>query len=95
VYGKGGQTRGFLNIRDTLRYVELAILSVPRAGEYRVFNQFTETYDISELAELVVAQAQKASLSAGVHHIENPRWNHEDHRWDPASMISTHSSCQA
>ncbi len=25
VYGKGGQTRGFLNIRDTLQCVELAV----------------------------------------------------------------------
>ena len=44
VYGKGGQTRGFLDIRDTVRCVELAIANPASAGEFRVFNQFTEQY---------------------------------------------------
>ena len=46
VYGKGGQRRGFLNIRDTLRCVELALLNPANQGEYRVFNQFTETFNV-------------------------------------------------
>ena len=53
VYGDGGQTRGFLNIRDTLRCVELAVENPAGAGEYRVFNQFTEQFSVGELAELV------------------------------------------
>jgi UDP-sulfoquinovose synthase len=44
VYGRGGQTRGFLNIRDTLQCVDLTAANAPAAGEYRVFNQLTETY---------------------------------------------------
>ena len=47
VYGSGGQTRGYLNIEDTLRCVELALTIPPRAGEFRVFNQFTERFSVS------------------------------------------------
>ena len=46
VYGKGGQTRGYLNIVDTLQCVELAVLNPAERGEMRVFNQFTESFSI-------------------------------------------------
>jgi UDP-sulfoquinovose synthase len=84
VYGKGGQHRGFLNIRDTLRCIELAILNPGAPGEYRVFNQFTETFNILELAELVVEQAHKLGLDAKSNHIENPRVELEEHHYNPA-----------
>lgn len=81
-YGKGGQTRGYLNIVDTLRCVELAILNPPAEGEYRVFNQFTEQFSINELAELV----RQAALHHGLHvepvHIENPRVEAEEHYYN-------------
>lgn len=79
VYGRGGQTRGFLNIRDTLRCVELSILNPPQAGEYRVFNQFTETFSVLELAELVRKQAAGLGIEARVEHLENPRIEAESH----------------
>jgi UDP-sulfoquinovose synthase len=84
VYGKGGQRRGFLNIRDTLRCVELAINNPAQAGEYRVFNQFTESFTILQLAELVRAQAAKLGLAVEINHIENPRVEQEDHHYNPA-----------
>ena len=62
VYGKGGQTRGYLNIRDTLQCVELAVTNPAAAGEFRVFNQFTEQFSVQELAELV----QKAGAEVGL-----------------------------
>ena len=58
VYGKGGQTRGYLNIRDTLQCVELAVTNPARRGEFRVFNQFTEQFTIMELAELAKRSAR-------------------------------------
>lgn len=84
VYGRGGQCRGFLNIRDTLRCIELAILNPAHPGEYRVFNQFTETFNILELAELVVEQARKLGISAEISHLENPRIELEEHHYNPA-----------
>ena len=83
VYGRGGQKRGFLNIRDTLRCVELSILNPPAAGEFRVFNQFTETFTVLELAELVRKQSSKLGLEASVEHIENPRREAEEHYYNP------------
>jgi UDP-sulfoquinovose synthase len=83
VYGQGGQRRGFLNIRDTLRCVELAIVNPAKAGEYRVFNQFTETFTVLQLAELVLQQARKLGLAAEISHIENPRVEQEEHHYNP------------
>jgi len=83
VYGKGGQRRGFLNIRDTLRCIELAVLNPAKPGEYRVFNQFTETFSISELAELVVTQAGKLGTPAVIEALENPRVELEEHYYNP------------
>lgn len=79
IYGSGGQRRPFLNIRDTLRCVELALLNPPQAGEYRVFNQFTEIFSVRELAETVRRQAEKLGFPATVEHVPNPRVEEEAH----------------
>jgi UDP-sulfoquinovose synthase len=79
VYGTGGQTRGFLDIRDTIRCIELAILHPPAAGEYRVFNQFTEQFSIGELAERVRAAAADVGLAVTIAQLVNPRVEREAH----------------
>src|SRR5438270_5609281 len=58
VYGKGGQTRGFLDIRDTVRCIELACLNPAARGECRVYNQFTEQFSVLDIA-LKVREAGK------------------------------------
>jgi UDP-sulfoquinovose synthase len=83
VYGKGGQTRGFLNIRDTLQCVELAVDNPPEAGEYRVFNQFTEQFSVSELADLVQRSATELGMEVEVDQLENPRVEAEEHYYNP------------
>jgi UDP-sulfoquinovose synthase len=82
VYGKGGQTRGYLNIVDTLRCVELTASNPPEPGEYRVFNQFTETFSVRQLAELVQTAAAEVGIDATVDHLENPRVEHEEHYYN-------------
>ncbi len=79
VYGAGGQTRGFLDIRDTLRCIELAILKPPRPGEYRVFNQFTEQFSILDLANLVQRIGGHKGLDVTVDHLPDPRVESEQH----------------
>ncbi|HEV3474899.1 MAG TPA: NAD-dependent epimerase/dehydratase family protein [Actinomycetota bacterium] len=81
VYGRGGQIRGYLNIVDTLQCVELAALNPPGAGEYRVFNQFTETFSVLELAELVVRAGKDVGLKVAIERVENPRIEAEDHHY--------------
>jgi UDP-sulfoquinovose synthase len=82
VYGKGGQTRGFLNIRDTLRCVELAADNPADPGEYRVFNQFTEQFSVSELAEIVARAGTELGLSVEISPVEGPRVEREEHYYN-------------
>jgi UDP-sulfoquinovose synthase len=83
VYGQGGQTRGLLNIRDTLRCVELSILHPPQSGEYRAFNQFTQMFTILELARTVQRQAKKLGIRVAINHLPNPRVEAEQHYYNP------------
>ena len=82
VYGKGGQTRGFLNIRDTMQCVELAVRNPAEPGEMRVFNQFTEQFSVSELADRVKAAAEHLGWSVEVVHAPNPRKEAEQHYYN-------------
>jgi len=79
VYGKGGQTRGFLDIRDTVRCVELAIANPAEAGEFRVFNQFTEQFSVGELALMVKNAGNAMGLNVEINHLDNPRVEKEEH----------------
>jgi UDP-sulfoquinovose synthase len=79
VYGKGGQTRGFLDIRDTVRCVELAIATPAEPGKFRVFNQFTELFSVEDLALMVQKAAQTIGLKVDINYLENPRVELEQH----------------
>lgn len=79
VYGQGGQTRGYIDIRDTMRCVELAMLNPPARGEYRVFNQITEQFTLTEIADKVIGVAHTMGLPAKVEHLPNPRIEAEQH----------------
>jgi UDP-sulfoquinovose synthase len=82
VYGKGGQTRGFLDIRDTVRCIELAIDNPADRGEFRVFNQFTEQFSVGQLAEMVVDAAGKLGIDARIERLPNPRVEKEEHYYN-------------
>ena len=84
VYGKGGQTRGFLDIRDTLRCVELATVHPADPGEYRVFNQFTEQFTVAELAVKVAEAARKLDWDPIIENVTNPRTEAEEHYYNAA-----------
>ncbi|MCB9140026.1 MAG: NAD-dependent epimerase/dehydratase family protein [Caldilineaceae bacterium] len=83
VYGKGGQTRGYLNLRDTLQCVELAMTQPAAEGELRILNQFTETFSVNELAERVQRAGAEVGLDVQVNSIPNPRKEAEDHYYNP------------
>ena len=82
MYGKGGQTRGYLNIVDTLQCVELAVLNPADPGEFRVFNQFTEQFSVTELAELVRRAGAEHGLEVTIESIDNPRIELEEHYYN-------------
>jgi len=79
VYGKGQQTRGMLNIKDTVRCIELALLNPAAPGEYRVFNQFTESFSINEMANLV---AGALNPDHEIRHLTDPRVELEEHYYN-------------
>jgi UDP-sulfoquinovose synthase len=82
VYGKGGQTRGFLDIRDTVRCVEIACLNPAKRGECRVFNQFTEHFSVLDLARLVQTAGDKFGLRIQIDHLPDPRVEAEEHYYN-------------
>ena len=83
VYGKGGQVRGYLNIKDTLACVELSVRNPAEKGQYRVFNQFVETFSVNELAEKVQRAGRQLGLNVEVKKIANPRKEAEEHYYNP------------
>ena len=82
VYGSGGQTRGFLDIRDTVRCIEIACLNPAAPGECRVFNQFTEQFSVLELAHMVQTAARKMGLIVDIDHLPDPRVEAEEHYYN-------------
>ncbi|MFM8519462.1 MAG: NAD-dependent epimerase/dehydratase family protein [Solirubrobacterales bacterium] len=86
VYGGGGQTRGYLNIRDTLRCVELATLNPADRGEFRVFNQFTEQFTVSELADLVAEASGRVGFDVTIESFPNPRVELEQHYYNASNQ---------
>ena len=82
VYGKGGQTRGYLDLRDTVRCVELACLTPAKPGECRVFNQFTEQFKVMELARMVQVAGKKMGLTVEIDHLAAPRVEAEEHYYN-------------
>jgi UDP-sulfoquinovose synthase len=82
VYGTGGQTRGFLDIRDTVRCMEIAVANPAAEGEFRVFNQFTEQFSVLDLANMVKKAGEDAGMKVQVDHIKNPRTEKESHYYN-------------
>ncbi len=85
VYGAGGQTRGYLNIVDTLQCVDLVLRNPAERGELRILNQFTEQFSVNELADRVQKAGARLDLDVQIESIGNPRKEPEDHYYNPAN----------
>jgi UDP-sulfoquinovose synthase len=83
VYGRGGQTRGYLDIRDTLQCVYKAAVNPAKAGELRIFNQIMETFSVNELAEKTARVGKTFGYDVEVQNLENPRKEAEEHYYNP------------
>jgi len=83
VYGKGGQTRGYLNINDTLQCVHMAEKAKAKKGELRIFNQIMETFSVNDLAEKIQRVGIKLGYEVEIDHLENPRREAEEHYYNP------------
>jgi len=83
VYGKGGQTRGYLNINDTMQCVHKATETPAKKGQLRIFNQIMETFSANELAEKVQRVSGSLGYEVRIDHLENPRKEAEKHYYNP------------
>ena len=83
VYGKGGQTRGYLNIKDTLQCVHKSEQTPAKPGELRIFNQIMETFSANELAEMTQRVGWKLGYEVHIDHLDNPRKEAEEHYYNP------------
>ncbi|MGR4068055.1 NAD-dependent epimerase/dehydratase family protein [Billgrantia sp. C5P2] len=83
VYGQGGQTRGYLNIKDTLQCVGKSLETPAIKGELRIFNQIMETFSVKELAELTQKVGEKLGYGIEIKSIDNPRKEAEEHYYNP------------
>lgn len=84
VYGKGGQTRGYLNLKDTLQCVALALDFPVEKGELRILNQFTEQFSVNDLAQRIAKVGSQMGLKVQIQSIENPRKEKEEHYYNAA-----------
>ena len=83
VYGKGGQTRGYLHLKDALQCVQLAVETPAEKGELRVFNQFVETFSVNDLAARVQESGRRLGLGVEIRNLPNPRKEAEEHYYNP------------
>lgn len=83
VYGKGGQIRGYLDIKDALQCIFYSSLKPAKAGELRIFNQIMETFSVMQLAELTCKVGQNLGYNVDIKHLDNPRKEAEEHYYNP------------
>ena len=83
VYGKGGQTRGYININDTLQCIHKSAINPPEKGELKIYNQIMETFTVNELAEKVARVGRELGYPVEIKQIENPRKEAEEHYYNP------------
>lgn len=84
VYGKGGQTRGYLNINDTLQCVHMSEKTPAKKGELRIFNQIMETFSVNQLADITKRVGKSLGYNVQIQNLENPRKEAEEHYYNPA-----------
>ncbi len=88
VYGKGGQTRGIISIKDSVNAIKTLIENPPEEPQYRVVNQFHEVYTIKQIAYMVAEVAEKVlGHSITIKHVQNPRKELERHVYQPEAKL--------
>jgi len=78
-YGKGMQKRGFIDIEDSIQCIRIIMEKPAKKGEYRVLNQYDETFTINELARYVQKCGKRLGLDVKIKSVKNPRVEKESH----------------
>lgn len=85
IYGNGSQIRGYLNIKDTINCVNIALNNPAKEKEFRVFNQYTEVLSINEIAKKVIDASLANGIKTNSKSLENPRVEQENHYYKPTN----------
>lgn len=90
VYGSGQQIRGYINIKDTLKCIDLALATKPKSGSMNIYNQFTEQFSVNQLAQKVQHALKNIDINVKIKKIKNPRVEKEKHYYNAKNdnMIS-------
>ena len=83
VFGSGGQRRGFIHLRDSIKCISLAAANPPKPGAFDIYNQFTEVFSVIEIAEIFVQAARELGLKCSIEKVKNPRKEMEKHYYNP------------
>tara|TARA_B100000953_G_scaffold299663_1_gene300260 strand:+ start:579 stop:1736 length:1158 start_codon:yes stop_codon:yes gene_type:complete len=82
VYGTGSQIRGYINLKDTLQCINLAIQNPPGKNKLSIYNQFTEQFSVNDLSKIVRNSFKKIDIDVKIQHIKNPRIESEKHYYN-------------
>jgi len=84
IYGSGQQTRGYLDIKDTLQCIHVSEKNPASNGELKIFNQIMETFSVNDLAELTKCVGNARGFNVKISNITNPRKELEKHYYNPS-----------
>jgi len=82
VYGTGDQIRGYINLIDTVKCINIALKNPAKPGSLEIYNQFTEQFSVNELALKVKEALKKININVKVKKIKNPRIESEKHYYN-------------
>ncbi|AOL16893.1 NAD-dependent dehydratase [Sulfolobus sp. A20] len=86
-YGKGGQTRGFISLEDSMQALTLLLENPPKQGEYRVVNQIHEVYSVMQIAQMVKEVGESLGMKINIQNVKNPRIEKEEHYYNVETNI--------
>ena len=82
VYGSGKQIRGYINIKDSVECIKIALQNKPNKGSLNIYNQFTEQFSVLQLAELVRDAMSDIKIDVQIKKMRNPRIESENHYYN-------------
>ena len=86
VYGTGNQIRGYINLTDTVKCINIALKNPAKKGSLEIYNQFTEQFSVNELASKVKNALNKAGFNVTIKKIKNPRIESEKHYYNASNL---------
>ncbi len=86
IYGSGKQIRGYINLADTVKCINIALKNPAKKGSLEIYNQFTEQFSVNELASKVKNALKKIDVNVKIKKIKNPRIESENHYYNASNL---------